>query len=220
MPETSPLRTCSKCGLSKPVSDYYIDKRFNIPYGRCKKCQNAACMARPITDVPITEARVSQFWSFVEKGNDQYDCWMWKGRTFKGGYGTYNRLGSETTAHRIAWLLVNGPIPKGLEAMHICDNPGCCNPSHIRLGTHSENMQDCVDKGRIAKGDRNGARIHPDSKPRGSQNHKSKLTEKDIPTIRLLLANHVPQRKIAKRYGVDSKTIHAISSGRTWKHVP
>jgi hypothetical protein len=72
------------------------------------------------------------------------DCIEWKGRTDKDGYGT---IGSRR-AHRVAWEQTFGPIPDGLQVLHKCDNPPCCNPDHLFLGTRTDNMNDKVRKGR------------------------------------------------------------------------
>ncbi|MGH7024521.1 MAG: HNH endonuclease signature motif containing protein [Caulobacteraceae bacterium] len=53
-------------------------------------------------------------------------------------------------AHRLAWELANGPIPDGLLILHKCDNPVCCNPDHLFLGTAADNHADCAAKGRAA----------------------------------------------------------------------
>jgi len=51
-------------------------------------------------------------------------------------------------AHRVAWILTHGEIPPGMFLCHSCDMPRCVNPSHLFLGTQTDNMQDCVSKGR------------------------------------------------------------------------
>jgi hypothetical protein len=88
------------------------------------------------------------------------DCWVftgaksqgygliWAGRTGKpSDVGYYNQR-SLTPAHRAAYELWVGPIPEGMVICHKCDNPPCCNPDHLFLGTYVENMQDCSKKGR------------------------------------------------------------------------
>lgn len=80
-------------------------------------------------------------------------CWEWQGaRSHSGtGYGQV-RVGLKIlSAHRVAWELATGrPIPTGLFICHSCDNRSCINPSHLFLGTRSDNMKDAYAKGRIA----------------------------------------------------------------------
>ena len=100
-----------------------------------------------------------RFWSRVKRGGEQ-DCWIWEGKREQGKY-TYGRLkiqkqdGTWTTgyAHRIAWELEHGPVPKQINGsrasiMHTCDNPACVNPAHLVLGNQKRNLRDCVEKGR------------------------------------------------------------------------
>ncbi len=102
-----------------------------------------------------------RFWSRVNiKSKD--DCWEWQAATDKNGYG---RLGykekSGQGAHRVSWELVNGPIPDGLWVLHKCDNTKCCNPNHLYLGTHIDNVKDVAnsllniypDKARLYSGE-------------------------------------------------------------------
>ena len=93
-----------------------------------------------------------RFWAQVTKA-DEGACWEWAGHKGRG-YG-YISVGSkeagdrkELRAHRVSWQLVNGPIPSGMVVMHICDNRGCVNPSHLRIGSQSENIKDAFRKGR------------------------------------------------------------------------
>ena len=76
-------------------------------------------------------------------------CLEWTGRAGNGlGYGKIHFNGKQVYTHRVAWELVNGPIPNGLYILHSCDNPPCCELTHLSLGTHAENMADMVAKGR------------------------------------------------------------------------
>src|SRR5262245_28628148 len=85
------------------------------------------------------------------------DCHIFDGCLNNKGYGTV-RYGGRSSgrlvlAHRVTYEHWHGPIPKGLEVMHTCDRPACCNPNHLVLGTHAENMADMRRKGR-GKGQR------------------------------------------------------------------
>jgi DNA invertase Pin-like site-specific DNA recombinase len=91
--------------------------------------------------------------------------------------------------------------------LHSCDNPPCCNPAHLFIGDHSENMRDREQKGRH-------------NAPRGSRHGRSVLDEDAIRQIRNEHQSRVSQNAIAKRYGVTPQTVWAIVHRRTWSHVP
>jgi hypothetical protein len=97
------------------------------------------------------------------------ECWIWRGGT-NGRYGVFGvARGNQVFAHRFAWTISNGQIPDGKFVCHRCDVPLCVNPTHLFIGTHEDNMQDMISKGRqrngVSFGDRNGARLHPDRLP-------------------------------------------------------
>lgn len=78
-------------------------------------------------------------------------CLVWTGYRCPKGYGKIRRGGRGTSsagAHRVAYELTNGTVPDGLYVCHRCDNPPCCNPAHLFLGTPNDNVQDCIQKGR------------------------------------------------------------------------
>jgi hypothetical protein len=70
-------------------------------------------------------------------------CWEWQAARDRNGYGKLHRVINghlEHYTHRIAYRLLVGEIPDHLEVDHICENPACCNPDHLRLLTHKENQ--------------------------------------------------------------------------------
>lgn len=76
-------------------------------------------------------------------------CLVWQGSLSKNGYGLCRYQGKLSMTHRLAWVLANGPVPTRLLVLHRCDNKPCCNPEHLFLGTHADNMRDAQMKGRI-----------------------------------------------------------------------
>jgi len=105
-------------------------------------------------DYILSEAEVQRFWSRVDMSGDPYSCWPWKAGKSEGygrfGFGSKKEGNAQVEyAHRLSWMLTSGPISNGLYVCHKCDVRGCCNPRHLFLGTHIDNMQDAIDKGRL-----------------------------------------------------------------------
>jgi hypothetical protein len=94
---------------------------------------------------------MKSFWDKV-KIRSGIGCWEWQAYCNKDGYGQVGYQGTVTGAHRVSWILENGPIPDGLCVLHKCDNPSCVRPDHLFLGTRVDNSDDKVAKGRQAKG--------------------------------------------------------------------
>lgn len=133
---------------------------------------------------------------------DDNGCWNWKGAT-ASGYGVIvlNRkvaaehgVGRNYQTHRASYEIHHGPIPEGHVVRHKCDNKLCLNPDHLEVGTQRENIQDAIDRGRMA----------------------SKLTEKDIEFIR---SSTLSQRRLGKLLGVSPTVIWHVRNGSKWRHV-
>lgn len=152
--------------------------------------------------------RDDKFWRDVLP--QENGCWIWKRR--KRGtisqYGYIQRGKRQISSHRYAFYLFTGKWPEK-HVLHRCDVPLCCNPSHLWEGTHTDNMQDKMAKGR-----------HRSNPLKGSSSPLSKLKNADVPMIKLLLAHRVHHAQIAKIYGVAETTISSISGGYSWKHIP
>lgn len=95
-----------------------------------------------------------RLWPNVEIWSDPDMCWPWLGTVDPKGYGKLKIKGKWVSSHRLAYQLAKGPIPVGMSVCHACDNPPCCNPFHLWIGTHAENMRDMQTKGRGCFGQR------------------------------------------------------------------
>jgi DNA invertase Pin-like site-specific DNA recombinase len=120
----------------------------------------------------------------------------------------------------MAWELAYGPIPPGLHVLHRCDNPPCCNPTHLFLGTNNDNIADRVKKNRSAKGAFHWTAYRQDRIARGERKGNAKLTEADVVEIRRLRAMGVYQTEIAKMFNISRGAVYAIQEGKNWKHIP
>lgn len=148
-------------------------------------------------------------------------CRLWQGCKDPNGYGLISFKNRQTRTHRLAWELVNGPIPDGLCVLHQCDTPACINAEHLSIGTHRDNVADRHRKGRDARGDRTMARRYPERLLRGSRHPHAKFTEAQIVEMRRLRAvDGLSYPRIAKMFDTYHQTVMGIVKGRAWKHVP
>lgn len=91
----------------------------------------------------MQKSPAERFWAKVDKSAGPYGCWPWLGALNNGMYGVFTPYSGEnrqTTAHRFAYILTNGPIsPPSLQVDHLCRVRQCANPRHLRLTTNREN---------------------------------------------------------------------------------
>ena len=134
-----------------------------------------------------------RFWAKVEKTES---CWLWRGGLSSGRYGQFHFMGGYAAAHRVAWFLEHGDWPPGgLFVCHTCDEPKCVRPSHLFLGTHTDNM------------------VNRSKKLRGP----NRLTPAQVTEARSRCAAGESHTAIANSLGVGRKTISHIANGATWK---
>ncbi|MDO8534234.1 MAG: HNH endonuclease signature motif containing protein [Xanthobacteraceae bacterium] len=138
------------------------------------------------------------------KKKSQSECWPWVHLQDKDGYGEFWFSGKKYRAHRVAFAIEKGGIPHGKGVLHSCDNPPCCNPDHLYIGTVVENTADM---------DRRGRRVVL----RGEDAGGSKLTESQVKIIK---KSNLSARKLAARFGVKDQCIYKIRQGVNWTHVP
>lgn len=170
-------------------------------YPRSRFCGNVCYHAhRKFTP----EQAIKAFWEKVDK-HAANGCWLWTGSANNWGYGRVKTtFTKQRGAHRISWELHNGPIPKGLNALHKCDTPRCVNPNHLFLGTLKDNTADAVAKDRHARGERM---------------RRNKLTAANVLEIRARYQRTMTAKELSALYGVTADTIAAAAVGKTWKHL-
>lgn len=144
-----------------------------------------------------------RLWSRIDKRGPT-ECWPWlAGKT--RGYGEIKPGGGRPNvlAHRVVMEL-NGYDTEGMFVCHRCDNPACCNPGHLFLGTTQDNTRDRNDKERQARGERQGS---------------AKLTAEDVLEIRRRARAGEPQAWLAQEFGISASQCNNVVHGRHWRHV-
>jgi hypothetical protein len=149
-----------------------------------------------------------RFWEKIDRrGPDE--CWPWKASKARG-YGEFyvSPERGKVMAHVFAVELATGEqIQPGMDGCHTCDNPPCCNPSHVYYGTRKQNVSDMFARGR-------------DNILRGEQGVWAKLTEIQVSEIRRrYAAGGISQRQLAEEFNVHKSTICHILTDRSWKHL-
>lgn len=180
----------------------------------------AKVVVAPTKEINLTPAQIERFWSRVEK--TEGGCWLWTHRKDKNGYGVLSTSQTAYKAHRVAWTLKHRQIPSGMLICHDCpsgDNPSCCNPDHLFLGTNADNSADMIAKSRMAKNANNGAVKYPERLWRGEKNQNAKLTEEQVVETRKRYAEGFSISAIAAVYRVSRPVIRAIVSREAWAHV-
>lgn len=168
-------------------------------YKERKYC-SMACRS-PLTPTERWEAFVPE--------RPEHGCWQWQGGKDPDGYGAFMMKCPHTgrriqRAHRAAYLLFIGEIPRGMFVRHRCDNRGCVRPDHLELGPPKANSRDMVERGR--------------SRP-GERNHNAKLNAGQVILIREAIASGERYSALARAYDVSEGLIRSIVRGRAWRHV-
>lgn len=148
---------------------------------------------------------MERFWNKITKRGPN-ECWEWNAGLSKNGRPLFWYEGRMVIAYRFVFALMGTPIPDRLLACHHCDNPRCCNPAHIFIGTKRDNLMDYLDKGgKVGKSQR------------GEANPAAKLALAQVNNIRSSLREGVSRRSLALSHKVAIRTIDSIANGQTWR---
>jgi hypothetical protein len=143
-----------------------------------------------------------RFFSLLKQEDE---CLIFIGsRNYKGYGRMHNR--NEQFMHRFSWFIHNGPIPKGMHVLHHCDNPPCCNPKHLWIGTNKDNSDDKFRKNRfrIVSGEN-----HP----------SSKISEEQAQKVAAMITDGKTSHEISLELGIARHNIYGIKSKKIWKHL-
>lgn len=152
---------------------------------------------------------IQSMWSRIQVlGLD--DCWEWTGHVSIYGYGTdssaYLEFGTNRV-HRVVYYLTHGEISNKLQVLHSCDNRKCCNPLHLRLGTHQENMWDMTDRNRQS---------HYGVSQPGETNGSHKLT---LAQVKAILQDDRTLKLISMDYNVSKVRVSQIKRRKAWRNI-
>lgn len=203
------MRICCGCNQEKEcqfqrkfckdcLSELEKKKYNEINKRHCEHCNNVFISTNKY-NICSTKCRIL---SKIIKIND---CWEWQG-SYRGQYGTISYQGKSKSTHRASYLIFKGEIKKGLCVLHRCDNPKCCNPDHLFLGTSKENTQDMIKKNRkkvVA----------------GEKVHSAILTEDKVLKIRELHKNGLKIKEIASIFRIKYFTCLDVVNRRNWCHI-
>lgn len=132
------------------------------------------------------------------------ECWEWKGCKFPNGYGNIRYKKKCALTHRVIYELTYGNIPENLLVCHRCDNPSCCNPNHLFLGTCKDNLDDMRRKKRWKCSSR-----------RNELNSHCKLTNIQVLEIKRLYETKLySYKKLSKIYNVTYGHIGKIINNK------
>lgn len=150
-----------------------------------------------------TSEEQERFWRKVAVAGDG-QCRLWLGTVARNGYGKVFLRGRTRQAHRVAYEMAVGLIPNGLHVLHSCDRKGCVSPSHLRPGTHAENMREMSERGRAAP-------------QRGETNNGAKLTRAQASEVRARFAAGVHYRALMDAFGISKAQVYRIARGHLWQ---
>lgn len=140
---------------------------------------------------------IEEFYSKIDTTSDN-GCWPWLGKLNSKGYGAIRVFDKQFLTHRFSFMIKYGSIPDGLSVCHICDNRACCNPYHLFIGTHKDNMVDCAKKNRSPV---------------------AKLNTLQVLEIRKKFTEGVDRTTLSTCYGITKDHVSDIIKYRYWAFI-
>lgn len=198
---------CDNCGM-----EFQPQSQRKAALGITKYCSRSCSATHTQTKI-IEKNNINpekRFWDLVDIKEDKNECWEWKGYRHERGYGyfKYEPRGKLLKTHRIAYTISKGIIPEGLLVRHQCDNPPCCNPNHLLVGTNADNTKDKLERGRMV------------SQP-GEKNHFHLLKAEQVIEIRknYKFGGNAEFIATGKKYNVSRDCIYNIIHKKSWRSL-
>ncbi len=162
--------------------------------------------AKPLEESMIHERHRKIFWGYTNVAGPD-DCWLWNAPLDKDGYGAMQVCYKRLRAHRVSYVLHNGPLKPSELVLHKCDNPRCVNPKHLFTGSQADNVRDRDTKQRMHK-------------PKGELHPMSKLTEEQVRFIRAnYVRGRIRMKDLAAMLGVSTPVICVVVNRKSWGHI-
>lgn len=178
----------------------FISQGYKVTSGHTKSC---GCM-NSTKEFGYNEKIKNKIINNVTLTNNE--CWEWN-KSLRLGYAQIIAFGQSWFGHRLSYKIFKGDFPNDLFVCHRCDNKKCINPEHLFLGTPKDNVIDMMNKGR-------------QNHAKGTNAGRAKLCDsKVLEARRLYKYENIGYSKLARRYGVTSRTIYSAVNGKTWKHL-
>lgn len=191
----------NECKPCRAAAQRVLNKKSQIEKMVACECCGISCVKKFIKAFCSDTCR---FWGYVDK-KDEGNCWIWKGKVGKDGYGLIMIKGVRIRAHRFIFEITNGSIKGKNVVRHSCHTPLCVNLAHLKEGTPRENIEDMLAARRSLVGEKC---------------HLSKLNDEKVGKIRQLYkSGNCTQQEIATIYEISSGTVHLIVTRKTWKHI-
>lgn len=154
----------------------------------------------------LTEEQLVNFWNKIIKGNED-ECWEWDACKTVDGYGHFRVNNGLYFVNRLVYYIHHNEDPGEFEVAHTCNNPACCNPDHLELKTHIDNMQYAVESGSFEE-------------RRGENANHVKLTLEQVLEIRRIRKTTcLTYKQIAEDFKITKEQVSNICRGKQWSHV-